>query len=81
MDLDFFNERNLVYFIFYDLMSEDLMKSIIILIQNDKGDKEILMRILNNLNKNKQLFGQDKSYLESLFEYIPEDKHLLESLK
>lgn len=63
-------------------MSEDLMKSIIVLVQNDKGDKEILMRILNDLNKNKKPFGPDKSYLKSILEkYIPDDMHLLESLK
>jgi len=58
------------------------MKSIIVLVQNDKGDKEILMRILNDLNKNKKPFGPDKSYLKSILEkYIPDDIHLLESLK
>jgi len=58
------------------------MKSIIVLIQNDQGDKEILIRILNNLHKSKQPFGPDKSYLKSILEkYLPEDKHLLESLK
>jgi hypothetical protein len=63
-------------------MSEDLMKSIIVLIQNDKGDKEILMRILNDLNKDKAPFGPDKLYLLSIIErYMPEDKNLLESLK
>ena len=63
-------------------MSEDLMKSIIVLIQNEKGDKEILMRILNSLNKNKKPFGPDKLYLKSIFEkYTPDDKNLLESLK
>jgi len=63
-------------------MSEDLMKSIIVLIQNDKGDKEILMRILNDLNRDKKPFGPDKLYLLSIIErYAPEDKNLLESLK
>lgn len=63
-------------------MSEELMKSIIVLIQNDKGDKEILMRILNDLNKDKALFGPDKTYLISIVERcIPEDKNLLESLQ
>lgn len=63
-------------------MSEDLMKSIIVLIQNDKGDKQILMRILNNLNKDKRPFGPDKLYLQSVIErYMPEDKNLLNSLK
>ncbi|MDH3277224.1 MAG: hypothetical protein OEL77_02510 [Nitrosopumilus sp.] len=63
-------------------MSEDLMKSIIILMQNDKGDKEILMRILNDLNKEKKPFGPDKLYLKSMLErHIPEDIDLLESLE
>ncbi|HUU49015.1 MAG TPA: hypothetical protein VMW55_09575 [Nitrosopumilaceae archaeon] len=63
-------------------MIEDLMKSIIVLIQNDKGDKEILMRILNDLNRDKKPFGPDKLYLLSIIErYAPEDKNLLESLK
>jgi len=59
-------------------MSEDLMKSIMVLIQNNKGDKEILMRILNDLKKDKKPFGPDKSYLKTIIEkYLPEDKHLL----
>jgi len=63
-------------------MSEDLMKSIIGLIQNDKGDKEILMRILYDLRKNKKPFGSDKSYLKTIIEkYLPEDKYLLKSLE
>ena len=58
------------------------MKSIIVLVQNNKGDKEILIRILNNLNKNKQLFSPDKLYLQSIFEkYLPDEKDLLNSLK
>jgi len=58
------------------------MKSIIILMQNDKGDKEILMRILNDLNKEKKPFGPDKLYLKSMLErHIPEDIDLLESLE
>ena len=58
------------------------MKSIIVLVQNNKGDKEILIRILNNLNKNKQLFGPDKLYLNSIFDkYLPDEKDLLKSLK
>ena len=62
-------------------MSEDLIKSIIVLIQDDKGDKEILMRILYDLRKNKKPFGPDKSYLKTIIEkYLPEDKHLLKSL-
>jgi len=56
------------------------MKSIIVLIQNDKGDKEILMRILNDLKKYKKPFGPDKSYLKTIIEkYLPEDKHHLKS--
>ncbi len=62
-------------------MSEDLIKSILVLIQNDRGDKEILMRILNDFRKNKNPFGPDKSYLKNIIEkYLPEDKHLLKSL-
>jgi len=63
-------------------MSEDLMKSIIGLIQNDKGDKETLMRILYGLRKDKKPFGPDKLYLKTVIEkYLPEDKHLLKSLE
>jgi len=54
------------------------MKSIIVLMQNDRGDKEILMRILNDLRKDKKPFDPDKSYLKTIIEkYLPEDKHLL----
>jgi len=49
-------------------MSEDLMKSIIVLIQNGIGDKEILMRILNDLKKDKRPFPPDKSYLKTIIE-------------
>lgn len=63
-------------------MSEDLIKSIIVLIQNERGNKEILMRILNDLRKDKNLFGPDKSYLKTIIEkYQPEDKHLLKFLE
>lgn len=63
-------------------MSEDLIKSIIVLIQNERGDKEILMRILNDLRKDKNLFGPDKSYLKTIIEkYQPEDKHFLKFLE
>jgi hypothetical protein len=63
-------------------MCEDLIKSIIVLIQNERGDKEILMRILNDLRKDKNLFGPDKSYLKTIIEkYQPEDKHLLKFLE
>jgi len=59
-------------------MSEDLIKSILVLIQNDRGDKEILMRILNDLRKDKVPFAPDKLYLKTIIEkYLPEDKHLL----
>ena len=58
------------------------MKSIIVLIQNDVGDKEILMRILNDLKKEKSPFGPDKSYLKNIIEkHLPEDTHLLKSLE
>jgi len=71
-------KRNFVYYFLYYLMSEDLIKSIIVLIQNDRGDKEILMRILNDLRKDKKPFGPDKLYLKTIIEkYLPEDKHLL----
>lgn len=63
-------------------MSEDLIKFIIVLIQNERGDKEILMRILNDLRKDKNLFGPDKSYLKTIIEkYQPKDKHLLKFLE
>ena len=48
------SKRNLDCYFLYNLVSEDLMKSIIELIQNDRGDKEILMRILNDLRKDKK---------------------------
>ncbi|MGD8300749.1 MAG: hypothetical protein PVG43_03890 [Nitrosopumilaceae archaeon] len=57
------------------------MKSIIVLIQNDIGDKEILMRILNDLKKEKIPFGPDKSYLKNIIEkHLPKDMYLLKSL-
>ncbi|MCH8916053.1 MAG: hypothetical protein IIA82_09475 [Thaumarchaeota archaeon] len=63
-------------------MSEDLMRSIIVLLQNDAGDNEILMRILNDLKKDKNPFGPDKLYLKTIIEkYLPEDKHLLKYLE
>jgi len=72
------SKRNLDCYFLYNLVSEDLMKSIIDLIQNDRGDKEILMRILYDLRKNKKPFGPDKLYLKTIIEkYLPEDKHLL----
>jgi len=58
------------------------MKSIIVLIQNDIGDKEILMRILNDLKKEKNPFGPDKLYLKNVIEkHLPDDIHLLKSLE
>jgi len=58
------------------------MKSIIVLMQNDIGDKEILMRILNDLRKEKRPFGPDKSYLKNIIEkHLPEYKHLLKALE
>jgi hypothetical protein len=57
---------------------EGLMKSIIVLLQNDKGDKDILIRILNNLKNNKKLFGPDKSYLVTILKkHLPEDLNML----
>ena len=54
------------------------MISIIVLIQNDKGDKEILMRILNDLQKDKKPFGPDKLYLKSIIEkYSPKSSRFL----
>jgi len=71
-------KRNLDWHFIYNLVSEDLIKSIILLIQNDRGDKEILMRILYDLRKDKKPFGPDKLYLKTIIEkYLPEDKHLL----
>jgi len=58
------------------------MRSIIVLLQNDAGDNEILMRILNDLKKDKNPFGPDKLYLKTIIEkYLPEDKHLLKYLE
>ena len=63
-------------------MSDDLMKSIIVLLQNDAGDAEILMRILNDLKNDKNPFGPDKIYLKTIIEkHLPGDKDLLKSLK
>jgi len=76
------SKRNLGCYFLYNLVSEDLIKSIIVLIQNDKGDNEILMRILYDLRKDKKPFGPDKLYLKTIIEkYLPEDKHLLKSLE
>ena len=77
-----FLERHFEYFFLYNLVSEELMKSIIVLIQNDIGDQEILMRILNDLKKEKIPFGPDKSYLKNIIEkHLPKDIHLLKSLE
>jgi len=55
------------------------MKSIIVLLQNDMGDSQILMRILNDLKNNKKPFGPDKLYLKGVIEkYMPQDKDLLD---
>ncbi len=71
-------KRNLACYFLYNFVSEDLIKSIIVLLQNDRGDKEILMRILYDLRKDKKPFGPDKLYLKNIIEkYLPEDKHLL----
>ncbi len=59
-------------------MNEELLKSAIILLQNEWGDKEILIRIINDLKNDKKLFGPDKEYLKKLIEkYLPEDKNLI----
>ncbi len=60
-------------------MNEEIIKSIIVLIQNDLGDKDILFRILNYLRNDKKPFGPDLKYLKSLFEKnLPDEKKLLE---
>jgi len=57
---------------------EEIMKIIIIFLQNDKGNKDILIRILNNLKNGKNIFGPDKAYLTTAIErFSPEDKHFL----
>ena len=59
-------------------MNEELLKSVIVLLQNDWGDKEILIRIINDLRNDKKLFGPDKEYLKQLIKkHLPEDKHLI----
>jgi len=47
-------KRNLACYFLYNLVNENLIKSIIVLLQNDRGDKEILMRILYDLRKDKK---------------------------
>jgi len=59
-------------------VNEELLKSTIILLQNEWGDKEILIRIINDLKNDKKLFGPDKEYLKKLIEkHLPEDKNLI----
>jgi hypothetical protein len=56
-------------------MSNDIMKLIIILIQNNYGDGDILLRILNNLKNEKDLFPPDKEYLDTILKkYFPNEK-------
>ena len=56
-------------------MSNDIMKSLIVLIQNNYGDADILLRILNNLKNEKPLFPPDKEYLDIILKkYFPNEK-------
>ncbi|MCV0412071.1 hypothetical protein [Nitrosarchaeum sp.] len=56
-------------------MSNDVMKSLIIMIQNHYGDTDILLRILNNLKNEKPLFPPDKEYLNIILQkYFPNEK-------
>lgn len=56
-------------------MSNDVMKSLIIMIQNHYGDTDILLRILNNLKNEKPLFPPDKDYLDIILQkYFPNEK-------
>jgi hypothetical protein len=56
-------------------MSNDVMKSLIIMIQNHYGDTDILLRILNNLKNEKPLFPPDKEYLDIILQkYFPNEK-------
>ena len=56
-------------------MSNDVMKSLIIMIQNSYGDTDILIRILNNLKNEKPLFPPDKEYLDIVLQkYFPNEK-------
>ncbi|GKS67149.1 hypothetical protein YTPLAS73_06960 [Nitrosarchaeum sp.] len=56
-------------------MSNDIMKSLIILIQNNYGDVDILLRILHNLKNEKPLFQPDKEYLDIILKnYFPNEK-------
>ena len=57
------------------IMSNDVMKSLIILIQNNYGDVDILLRILNNLKNEKPLFPPDKEYVYIVLKiYFPNEK-------
>ena len=56
-------------------MSNDVMKSLIIMIQNNYGDIDILLRILNNFKNEKPLFPPDKEYLDNILQkYFPNEK-------
>jgi hypothetical protein len=56
-------------------MSNDVMKLLIIFIQNNYGDGDILLRILNNLKNEKDLFPPDKEYLDTVLKkYFPNEK-------
>jgi hypothetical protein len=56
-------------------MSNDIMKSLIIMIQNNYGDADILLRILNSLKNEKSLFPPDKEYLDIILQkYFPNEK-------
>ncbi|WP_157832748.1 hypothetical protein [Nitrosarchaeum koreense] len=56
-------------------MSNDVMRSLIIMIQNHYGDTDILLRILNNLKNEKPLFPPDKEYLDIILQkYFPNEK-------
>jgi hypothetical protein len=51
------------------------MKSLIILIQNNYGDADILLRILNNIKNEKSLFPPDREYLKTILQkYFPNEK-------
>ena len=51
------------------------MKSIVILIQNDYGDSDILLRILNNIKNRKSIFPPDREYLKIVLKkYFPNEK-------
>ncbi len=57
------------------------MKSLIILIQNNYGDADILLRILNNIKNEKPLFPPDKEYLKVVLKkYFPNEKFQINNL-